>query len=139
MSLMNEEQWLKTSNYTIAKTKVSIFEDLFGFVLLIPIILFVFPWVFRTWSASSMNGVFSCAFISVAFLLILQLPGLFLDWYKQFQLEERFGFNKSTFKLWFTDKIKENMVGLLLGVLLFASFHFLCTTTVAGFVIGVKA
>jgi STE24 endopeptidase len=43
-----------------------------------------------------------------------------LDWYKQFQLEERFGFNKSTFKLWFTDKIKENMVGLLLGVLLFA-------------------
>ena len=120
MSLMNEEQWLKTSNYTIAKTKVSIFEDLFGFVLLLPIILFVFPWVFRNWSASSMNGVFSCAFISVAFLLILQLTGLFLDWYKQFQLEERFGFNKSTLKLWLMDKIKENMIGLLLGVLLFA-------------------
>jgi len=120
VSLMNGEQWLKTSNYTIAKTKLSIFEDLFGFVLMIPIILFLFPWVFHTLSAASFNGVFSCAFISVAFLMALQLPGLILDWYKQFQLEERFGFNKSTLKLWVTDKIKENIIGLLLGVLLFA-------------------
>ena len=87
VSLMNGDQWLKTSNYTIAKTKLSIFEDLFGFVLMIPIILFLFPWVFHTWSAASFNGVFSCAFISVAFLMALQLPGLILDWYKQFQLE----------------------------------------------------
>ena len=117
---MNGEQWLKTSNYTIAKTKLSIFEDLFGFVLMIPIILFIFPWAFSTWSASSFNGAFTCAFISVLFLMTLQLPALFLDWYKQFQLEERFGFNKSTLKLWLTDKMKENILGLILGILLFA-------------------
>ena len=61
------------------------------------------------------------AFISVAFLMVLQLPGLILDWYKQFQLEEGFEFsNKSTLKLWVVTKIKENILGLLLGILLFA-------------------
>ena len=52
--------------------------------------------------------------------MVLQLPGLILDWYKQFQLEEGFGFNKSPLKLWVADKIKENILGLLLGILLFA-------------------
>ena len=120
VSLMNEQQWIKTSDYTVSKTKLSIFEDLFGFVLIFPIVLYIYPWTFNTWSASSQDGVFECAFISVVFLITLQIPGLFLDWYKQFKLEDRFGFNKSTVKLWITDKIKENTLVLILGVLLFA-------------------
>ena len=120
VSLMNEQQWIKTSDYTVSKTKLSIFEDLFGFVLIFPIVLYIYPWTFNTWSASSQDGVFECAFISVIFLITLQIPGLFLDWYKQFKLEDRFGFNKSTVKLWISDKIKENTLVLILGVLLFA-------------------
>ncbi len=120
VALMNHEQWIRTSDYTLAKTKLSILEDLFGFVLIVPIVLFLYPWTFRTWSASSQDGVFQCAFISVAFLLSLQIPSLFLEWYKQFRLEDRFGFNKSTVKLWVSDKIKENTLGLIIGVLLFA-------------------
>ena len=96
VALMNHEQWIRTSDYTLAKTKLSILEDFFGFVLIVPIVLFLYPWTFRTWSASSQDGVFQCAFISVAFLLSLQIPSLFLEWYKQFKLEDRFGFNKST-------------------------------------------
>ena len=74
VSLMNEQQWIKTSDYTVSKTKLSIFEDLFGFVLIFPIVLYIYPWTFNTWSVSSQDGVFECAFISVVFLITLQIP-----------------------------------------------------------------
>lgn len=47
-------------------------------------------------------------------ILVLSLPGLPFEWYAQFRLEERFGFNTTTPKLWWTDRLK----GLLLAVTL---------------------
>ena len=102
---MDENQWNKASEYALSKTKLSIFQDILVYFLLFPIVLLLYPLLFFTWNASSTGGIFQCAFISVVFLLVTQIPGLFLDWYKQFSLEERFGFNKSP-KLWVTDKIK---------------------------------
>ncbi len=43
------------------------------------------------------------------------MPALPLDWWEQFRLEERFGFNKSTLKLWISDKIKALILGFILG------------------------
>ena len=64
-------------------------------------------------------------------MMVLQLPSLFLDWYKQFNLEQRFGFNKSTPKLWVTDKIKENILGIILGTLFFALLIWLYRSLVS--------
>ena len=54
-----------------------------------------------------------------AFLLVtgvaLSLPGLPLDWYDQFRLEERFGFNTTTQKLWWMDRLKGLLLGIVLG------------------------
>ena len=47
-----------------------------------------------------------CSFVVTVFLTVLQIPNLFFDWRKQFYLEEKFGFNKSTKGLWVVDKIK---------------------------------
>ena len=44
----------------------------------------------------------------------IEHPGLPFDWYAQFKLEERFGFNTTTMKTWVLDRLK----GLLLAVLL---------------------
>ena len=130
-TLMDENQWNKASEYALSKTKLSIFQDIFGLFLLFPIVLLLYPLLFATWNASSTGGIFQCAFISVVFLLVTQIPGLFLDWYKQFSLEERFGFNKSTPKLWVTDKIKENILGVILGTLFFALLIWLYRTLVS--------
>lgn len=43
---------------------------------------------------------------------IINLPAAY---YRTFVLEERFGFNKSTVKLWVTDLLKEQMLNLVLG------------------------
>ena len=51
-------------------------------------------------------------------MLIIQVPYLPLEWYKQFRIEENFGFNKSSIGLWISDKLKGNILGLLLGTLI---------------------
>ena len=47
--------------------------------------------------------------------MALSLPGLPLDWYDQFRLEERFGFNTTTQKLWWLDRLKGLLLGIALG------------------------
>jgi STE24 endopeptidase len=43
------------------------------------------------------------------------LPGLPLDWYAQFRLEEKFGFNTTTQKIWWSDRLKALLLALVLG------------------------
>jgi STE24 endopeptidase len=50
----------------------------------------------------------------------LSLPGLPLDWYSQFRLEQRFGFNTTTQRLWWMDRLKGLLLGLALGYPLLA-------------------
>jgi STE24 endopeptidase len=44
------------------------------------------------------------------------LPDLPLEWWSQFRLEERFGFNKSTLKIWVTDHLKMLALSAILGL-----------------------
>jgi STE24 endopeptidase len=45
----------------------------------------------------------------------MAIPGLPLDWYAQFSLEQRFGFNTSTPATWWMDRLKALLLALLLG------------------------
>jgi STE24 endopeptidase len=47
--------------------------------------------------------------------VLLAVPGLPFNWYAQFRLEERFGFNTTTVKLWWTDKLKALLLATVLG------------------------
>ncbi|RJE19857.1 CAAX prenyl protease [Aspergillus sclerotialis] len=50
-----------------------------------------------------------------AFNIISTILSLPLSYYKTFVLEEKFGFNKQTVKLWVTDMIKGQALGVVLG------------------------
>lgn len=49
------------------------------------------------------------------FNLISTVLGLPTSYYQTFVLEEKFGFNKQTLKLWVTDMLKGQMLGIVLG------------------------
>ena len=53
-------------------------------ILFVILILYFFPAICTAWDLSAENGVLSCAFLSICFLLIIQVPYLPLEWYKQF-------------------------------------------------------
>lgn len=54
--------------------------------------------------------------------LITTLINLPISYYSTFVLEEKFGFNKSTVKLWVTDLLKGQALGVALGVPLLSAF-----------------
>ena len=51
-----------------------------------------------------------------AFGLISGLLDLPFTLYSTFRIEERFGFNKMTFKLWLTDLVKSALIGIVIGL-----------------------
>ena len=119
-SLMDDETWVKASNYSLSKSRFSRIQEIFGFVVFFPVFLYVLPKVFEVWPVTKVDSVWWAAFVATALLNVLQIPGLFFDWYNQFTLEEKFGFNKSTKKLWVVDKIKGMVLGFGLSYLLLA-------------------
>ena len=55
-------------------------------------------------------------FLGFSFLmLILEAP---ISWYGTFVIEERFGFNKSTFGTWISDQFKSFLIGGILSFIL---------------------
>jgi STE24 endopeptidase len=61
------------------------------------------------------DAAWSGALFLVAVGLVLSLPGLPFDWWGQFRLEARFGFNKSSLSLWAVDQVKSAALGVVIG------------------------
>lgn len=118
--LMEEEKWKTATDYSLAKTQLSMIQEFFGFLILIVVILYILPISFNRWSATSESGIMFSSFICVALLMFIQTLGIFFEWFSQFRVEDRFGFNNSSLKLWISDKLKESVLGLIIGTLLFA-------------------
>jgi len=122
--LMDRETWTKATDYSLVKSRFSSVEEIFGVALFVGVFLYVFPFAFSEWktevSRSADASPWLCALVATVFLTVLQIPSLFFDWIKQFSLEEKFGFNKSTKGLWVVDKIKGSILGFVFSVLLLA-------------------
>jgi STE24 endopeptidase len=112
---VDETTYRKSVEYTLAKGKFDQIETTYQVAILL-LILFsgVLPWAFNLFTRWLGSSAWAMAVFLFAVGLALSLPGLPLAWYDQFKLEERFGFNTSTQKIWWLDRLK----GLLLGVIL---------------------
>jgi STE24 endopeptidase len=114
--VVDEATYAKSVQYTLAKGRLDRVQVTYNSVVLL-LVLFsgVLPWGFRAFT----QGVGGSAWALAAFLFVtavaLSLPGLPLDWYDQFRLEERFGFNTTTQKLWWMDRLKGLLLGIALG------------------------
>lgn len=118
---IDAETYHKSTDYTLAKIRLSLVEIIFDALLLAVLILtglLVIIWEFFT-GAFGM-GLWGQAGALFATFIVISLPSMPLEWYAQFRLEERFGFNKSTVALWLTDKIKGLVIGLIIGLPLIA-------------------
>lgn len=139
-SFMDSAAYNKALSYTADKIKFSIFESACTAVFLALVVaLWVLPKLFDvgmdTFGVSLWGQAITLIFIAV----LLSLPELPFELYSQFVIEQEYGFNKSTLKLWFIDKIKGLIVGLILGapiitLILWFSQTFKSTWWIWGFV-----
>ena len=117
--LMDESTWHKSTDYSLAKSDFGVWTNLYNTGLGLLVLIVFLPWAYGAWSGGAQAGPWREALGVVAVLILLGIPSLPFEWFQQFRLEERFGFNKSTRKLWVTDQIKSLLVGfmLMLGII----------------------
>ena len=113
---IDQETYDRSIEYTLAKSRFGTIETVYDGLILGAVILLGFlPWLYRSIQDWIGSGVWTDALNLCLIGIVLALPGLPWNWWNQFRLEERFGFNKSSQKLWFSDRVKGLLVGFLIG------------------------
>ena len=107
----------KAADYTIAKARLGIMEMALGAAVLLGwTLLGGLSWLNHVLRELMGPGLPQQIALLGAFFVVGGLLELPLSWYRTFRLEERFGFNKMTLRLWVSDGIKGALVGGLIGL-----------------------
>jgi STE24 endopeptidase len=114
--VVDEATYEKSMRYTMARGHLAQIETTYhALILLLALFSGFLPWAYD--SVSRALGDSAWAMSAYLFLigLALSLPGLPLEWFAQFRLEERFGFNTTTQRLWWLDRLKGLLLAMALG------------------------
>ncbi|MDP3843591.1 MAG: M48 family metallopeptidase [Oxalobacteraceae bacterium] len=107
----------KAADYTIAKTKLGVVLLLVHAAVLICFTLLGgLQWLSSAVFNLTGVGMDYQIGLILAFALISSLLDLPFDYYKQFVLEQRFGFNKMSVRLFFADMLKNTLIGAVIGL-----------------------
>ena len=119
--IMDESTYRRSVDYTLAKSRFGQMEELWDLAMKILFLSSGFlPWSLSFWAGWVGSGVLATAGWLLVISLVMGVPDLPLEWWSQFRLEERFGFNKSTLKIWITDHLKMLALSTVLGLPLIA-------------------
>jgi len=112
---MDESTYRRSVDYTLAKSRFGNVVNVFDAVVLIAVLFSgLLPWGFGKFNANFGSSIWATAGFLFVVGIALSIPGLAFAWYAQFRIEQRFGFNTTSIKMWIVDRLK----GLLLAVLL---------------------
>ncbi len=107
----------KAADYTVARTKYGIVTMLVNSAVLVGFTLLGgLQWLSLQVFGATGGGMAYQVGLIVAFALVSGLIDLPFDYYKQFRLEQRFGFNKMTPGLFVADMVKGVLLGAALGL-----------------------
>ncbi|SNX28174.1 STE24 endopeptidase [Polynucleobacter meluiroseus] len=107
----------KAADYTVAKLQLGILESGLGAIVLIGFTLLGGLQILNTFLLESLGpGIVQQIALLISIVLISGVIDLPFSWYKQFSLEERFGFNRMTKSLFFSDMVKGAGLGAVIGI-----------------------
>jgi len=115
--IFNADEYAKSLEYGTANYKVErLTSTLNTVVILSAIILGWFAWLDQVIRDRISNELLVTVVFSGALILGLMIAKLPVSYYSTFVIEEKFGFNKTTKKLFVLDNIKQMVLGLALGL-----------------------
>src|SRR5215813_13855598 len=105
--MISVESYQKSVAYTLARSRLDQVQIGWDTLVLLGVLFSgILPWAESTFR-QHYGGALPAA---AAFLFLvgaaLSFTGWPLDWYAQFRIEQRFGFNNTTPTLWWTDRLK---------------------------------
>ena len=124
-STISTEAHQLAADYTLAKTRLGLLGEALGTALLLGWTLLggldaLNAWVHGLVAPGWGDLAYQLALFG-AFSLIGGLLDLPLEWYRTFHIEQQFGFNRMTPKLFVLDLLKGTLVGLAIGTPLLAA------------------
>jgi len=117
--IYDEKKYEKSQKYEKTKYKFEIFSSIFSFIVMISILIFWWFWwlddFVRNFTDNSI--LLALYFFWIIFFIqtIIWLP---FSYYSTFVIEEKFGFNKMTKKLFFMDMVKSLLLTIVIWWLL---------------------
>jgi len=116
-SRISLEAHRKAAAYTIARQRLAMLDAAMGVVLIVALTLLggvqAIAAVLTDWLGSGLPAQVA---IVAAVALLLAAVDLPFEWYRQFHVEERFGFNRMTPTLFLIDMLKSALVAAALGL-----------------------
>jgi STE24 endopeptidase len=107
----------KAADYTVAKLRVGLVDAALAAAILVGWTLMGGLHLLNQWLMGWMGqGMHQQLALLVAFATVGGLLELPVAWYRIFRLEQRFGFNRMTPRLWLMDGLKGVGVGLVIGL-----------------------
>ena len=108
----------KAADYSSAKTKLVLIEAVVQALLLAALTIGGgLQWIDDAWrNVLSNHEIIRGALVICTAMLVSSLVDLPFEYYKTFTVDEKFGFNKMTKAMFFSDLVKHGLVGLALGL-----------------------
>jgi len=119
--LIDPATYRKSVEYTLARSRFGEIEEVFDTAVLLAVLFTgLLPWLLHFFIAHFGTSAWAMAACLLAVGIALSLISLPFGWLAQFRLEERFGFNTTTQKTWWLDRLKGLLLAAGLGLPLLA-------------------
>ncbi len=107
----------KAADYTLTKARLGLVELALGaLILMVWTLLGALSWLNQVLLGWLSGGMVQQLALLATFMLLNGLIDVPLSWYQTFVIEQRFGFNKMTPKLWLLDLLKSSLMGAVIGL-----------------------
>lgn len=115
--VMDETTYARSAEYTLAKSRFGQVQSIWEVAVLLGVLSMgllpaSFAGIHRVLGTSAWVDALWVVLVGLGF----STASLPFDWWAQFRLEERFGFNTSTQGLWWVDRLKGLLLGIALGL-----------------------
>jgi STE24 endopeptidase len=131
IELYKPEKYAKSQSYTKTNTRFSLITSSFSIIIILAMIIFDgFAYIDNLAIEIVGEGVIKVALVFFGIIFVangfLDLP---FEIYDTFVIEKKFGFNKTTPKVFVADKVKGVLLSIILGGGIFALIIYLYTLT----------
>ncbi len=124
--MIDEKELQKISRYTEDNIRFKLVQTSISKIIFLYIILSgILPWLAQ--SLARMNFLIAGLIFFAVIGLAEVLMGLPFDYYHSFVLEEAYGFNTKTLKIWLSDLAKSMVVLIILGTFLLSTLLLMVT------------
>ena len=113
---VDEAEYPRSQQYTLTNAKLSLISEAVSLIAVILCMFFGVFNLFNVWAGALVNGAVLQGLVFLAFVAIASAVLSFpFAIYRTFVIEEKFGFNRTTPKLFIADRIKGLFLSVIIG------------------------